>query len=77
MTLLLATQLGCETVGLVDYANMTPEEKLYRAKCGSCHKLRDPKSETDEDWVTYVHEYGEKCTEQQKAIIIAYLQANN
>ena len=77
LMLLLVTTPGCENGGGLRSSTMTIGEKLYRAKCASCHRLRNPKTETDEDWAYYVEEYGEKVSEADKALILGYLQANN
>ena len=74
---LLAGGWGCESGGHLNSANMSPGEKLYRARCAGCHRLRDPKSQTDDEWPGYVEKYGKKLNAEDKALILSYLQANN
>lgn len=74
--LLLLSGSGCDS-GQLHSTNMSPAEKLYRARCASCHRLRKPESQTDDEWVVYVDKYGKKLNENEKNLILQYLQANN
>ena len=77
VVLLLAGGLGCESGGQLHSNRMSPGEKLYRARCASCHRLIGPKSHTNDEWVGYVEQYGKKLSVEEKALMLAYLQATN
>jgi mono/diheme cytochrome c family protein len=77
LSLLFFGSVGCESGSGLSSSQMSPGEKLYRAKCASCHRLRDPKTQTDDEWPEYVEEYGKKLRAEDKALITSYLQANN
>jgi len=77
LPILLAGGLGCESGGQLKSSKMSPGEKLYRARCASCHRLIDPKSQTDDEWPEYVEQYGKKLNTADQALILSYLQATN
>jgi len=63
----------------VSRKQMTEGEKLYRARCRSCHTLIDPKEYSDEKWKIMVEMYGKKSnlSEPEKIQILEYLLSNN
>ena len=58
---------------------MSEGERLYRAKCRSCHVLPDPQKYSDDKWVEIVEHYGQRArlSADQKKLILRYLQSNN
>ena len=50
-------------------------ERLYRAKCTSCHRLMSPAEHQAEKWTVYVEKYGNKIglTDEEKKKILDYL----
>lgn len=51
-------------------------ERLYRTRCASCHRLRDPADHTRADWAWALREFGPRAhlTEAQAAAILEYLR---
>lgn len=49
--------------------------RLYRAKCGSCHRLMSPSEHNADKWAEYVEKYGNKIrlTDEEKQNILDYL----
>jgi len=43
---------------------------LYEQKCGQCHKLKDPTSQTEDEWVNIVPDMAQKAASDQDAIKI-------
>ena len=52
----------------------SPEQALYSAKCGSCHRLLPPPDYTLAVWQDYVDKYGKKMTDLEKQQVLNYLQ---
>jgi mono/diheme cytochrome c family protein len=52
-------------------------ERLYRAHCASCHRLRDPREQTWERWAWAVGHYGPRAhlDPAGQALVTAWLQA--
>lgn len=55
---------------------MSSDERVYRAKCRACHRLRDPASQTAKEWVNVLNEHVDKIdlTPEQRAAILRHLQ---
>ena len=60
---------GCSNLVI----EMGEGQKLYRAKCSSCHNLIEPDSHDIQTWRLYVDKYGKKMTEQEKRSVLDYL----
>ena len=58
---------------------MSAGERLYRARCRSCHTLIRPDKYSDSHWELMVEKYGQNInlTEQEKKQILQYLWQNN
>ena len=54
-------------------AHMTDGERLYRANCGSCHRLIGPEEHSEAMWSHYVDEYGPDLDDDEKRQILAFL----
>ena len=54
-------------------SQMSHGEKLYRARCGNCHRLRKPYENTPEEWVFNVEKFGKKMTPEQRQLVLNYL----
>ena len=59
------------------YHNMPSGERLYRARCASCHMLVAPESHSDPEWAFYVEKYGRNMSPTEKQLVIAYLRQAN
>lgn len=59
-------------------ASVIEGEKTYKASCGRCHKLENPKSYTTIEWERIMKSMAVKAklTDQQKADVSAYLAIN-
>ncbi|MHC4642275.1 MAG: c-type cytochrome [Planctomycetota bacterium] len=62
---------GCQNMAV----QMSGGEKLYRAKCSSCHSVIAPGNHDEEQWCLYVDKYGKKMTDEEKRIVLEYLVA--
>ncbi len=60
---------GCHNMA----AKMTYGERLYRAKCSSCHNIIAPSQFDQVTWQLYIDKYGEKLTNQEKETLLQYL----
>ena len=60
---------GCLSMAV----QMSDGEKLYRAKCSSCHNIIEPGRHNNETWQKYVDEYGRKMTIEEKQLVLQYL----
>jgi len=49
------------------------EQALYSSKCGSCHRLIEPREHPPRVWEEYVYKYGKAMPEQQQRMLIDYL----
>ena len=64
-------QDGLATPGV---AQRSPGELLYRARCGNCHQLRRPEQHDMAEWAYYVDKYGERMSDEQKQLVLAWLE---
>ena len=54
-------------------AELSEGERLYRAKCSSCHRLIGPEEHGAPAWRHYVDEYGQPLTSDEKHRILEFL----
>ncbi len=77
---LFIIMIGCAVKHLPESKSaMSEGERLYRANCRSCHTLRDPASQSDEQWPGLVHRYGDRIhlsPESQQRILDYLLSVN-
>lgn len=68
--------LGCAGAGSTA-APRSEGERLYRAHCASCHRLRDPAEQTRERWAWAVARYGPRAhlPPEQQPTVLDYLQS--
>jgi len=66
---LLTLIYGCQSMVF----QMSDGERLYRAKCSSCHNIIEPSRHDRQTWQEYVDEYGRKITIEDKQLILQYL----
>lgn len=68
---------ACATGGGAGRPAAEEGERLYRAHCASCHRLRDPAEQTRERWVWAVGHYGPRAhlDAAEQARVVAWLQA--
>ena len=71
MASLIMLVYGCQNMAV----QMSNGEKLYRAKCSSCHRVIEPVEHGEEEWRQYVDKYGKKMTDEEKRIVLGYLVA--
>lgn len=73
-----AMATGCSRPAL-DRSGMTAGERLFRAKCRSCHVLPKPESMSDKGWAKFLegHQGGSNLTKRNKESIAQYLSDNN
>ena len=64
---------GCQSMAI----QMSSGEKLYRAKCSSCHNIIGPDRHDEETWRKYVNDYGEKMTIEEKQLVLRYLAGSD
>ncbi|MHC4478057.1 MAG: c-type cytochrome [Planctomycetota bacterium] len=68
-----ATVLTC-LYGCADMAaQMSPAERLYRAKCSSCHNVIMPGAHAEQSWRAHIDHYGRHLTEEQRQTILQYV----
>jgi hypothetical protein len=67
--LILGLMHGCVSVT----AEMSPGERLYRANCGSCHRLIGPEEHDVATWQHYVDEYGSNLDDDEKRQVLTFL----
>jgi hypothetical protein len=60
---------GCQSMAI----SMSDGEKLYQAKCSSCHNVIEPRQHDEETWRRYVEEYGKKMKTEEKQLVLRYL----
>jgi len=60
---------GCQTM----VTHMSEEQRLYRAKCSSCHQPVDPGTRTPDQWHARLAHHGPKLTDAERAAILRYL----
>ena len=69
---------GCQSEEQVlAYHDSPSGERLYRARCASCHMLIEPARHSDPEWVVHVEEYGRNMSVAEKQLVVAYLQQVN
>lgn len=53
-------------------------ERLYRAHCAACHRLRDPAKRTRQAWAEAVERYGPRAhlSPEERRLVLGYLQAH-
>ena len=61
---------GCHDV----MVEMSDGEKLYRAKCSSCHKIIAPSRFNRDIWLRYIEKFGGKMTDEEKLVVLRYLE---
>lgn len=54
-------------------APMSDGERLYRAKCASCHRLMDPEARCPEQWQALLVHHGPAMTEAERSAILTHL----
>jgi hypothetical protein len=52
---------------------MSGAERLYRAKCSSCHNIIARGSHSEPSWRAYIDKYGRAMTENEKRTILQYV----
>jgi hypothetical protein len=52
---------------------MSPAERLYRAKCSSCHNVIMPGAHSEQLWRAHIEEYGRHLTDDEKQTILQYV----
>jgi mono/diheme cytochrome c family protein len=52
-------------------------QRLYRAHCAACHRLRDPSEQTRQGWARAVEHYGPRAhlSGEERRLVLEYLQA--
>jgi mono/diheme cytochrome c family protein len=52
-------------------------QRLYRAHCAACHRLRDPSEQTPQGWARAVEHYGPRAhlSGEERRLVLEYLQA--
>ncbi|NPA34403.1 MAG: hypothetical protein GXO48_05690 [Chlorobi bacterium] len=60
----------------VDSLTLVTGMKLYKAKCGQCHRPIHPGTFTAREWIRHVNEFSDeaKLSDNQKLLIIIYVQ---
>lgn len=53
-------------------------ERLYRAHCAACHRLRDPSKRTRQAWAEAVEHYGPRAhlSPEERRLVLEFLQAH-
>ena len=60
---------GCHNIA----TEMSDGEKLYLAKCSSCHNVIAPSCYDKGEWRLHIDEYGGKMTVEEKQAVLQYL----
>lgn len=60
---------GCHNMA----KEMSDGQKLYQAKCSSCHNLIAPERHDKEKWQLYIDKYGQEMTTGEKRVVLQYL----
>jgi hypothetical protein len=60
---------GCFGLGV----QMSEGQRLYQAKCSSCHNLVEPERFDYLQWRSYIDKYGSKLSAEQKQFMLDYL----
>ncbi len=76
-----ALAAGCASAPRGGAAPSDPQaegERLYRAHCAACHRLRDPKEQTSERWAWAVDHFGPRAhlSDEERRLVLAYLKAH-
>ena len=79
MTVILLGTVPCgdSPQALAAGKELSEGDRLYRAKCTSCHRLLKPKDYPDEKWQEAVKKFGKKLTDEERKKILEHLQGNN
>ncbi|MBW8001631.1 MAG: cytochrome c [Planctomycetes bacterium] len=67
--LVFVTIVGCQSVGVA----MSDGERLYRAKCSSCHNIIAASEYDKLTWEKYTDKYGKKLKREEKELMLGYL----
>jgi mono/diheme cytochrome c family protein len=69
--------LACATAGAAAGPPRSEGERIYRAHCAACHRLRDPGEQTSERWAWAVAKYGPRAhlSPEQQPRVLEYLQS--
>lgn len=67
-----AFAIGCASA----VKDLDPGDRLYRAKCGSCHRLIEAHEHDTETWRFYVDKYGKKMSPDEKETVLGFLSQN-
>ena len=53
-------------------------ERIYRAHCAACHRLRDPSERTRQGWAEAVERFGPRAhlSAEERHLVLEYLQAH-
>ena len=53
-------------------------ERLYRAHCAACHRLRDPGEQTRERWAWALERYGARAhlSKEEGRLVLGYLESH-
>jgi hypothetical protein len=65
----LVVLAGCFGLGV----QMGEGQRLYHAKCSSCHNLVEPERFDYQQWRSYVDKYGDELSAEQKQVMLDYL----
>lgn len=66
---LIGAAYGCRTTA----AFMGEGERLYRAKCSSCHRPVDPNTRSADEWRALLEHHGPTLTDTERATLLAHL----
>jgi hypothetical protein len=61
---------GCHSLTV----KLNEGERLYKAKCSSCHNIIAPSRHNMQSWRFYVDKYGKNMTDIEKMIVLKYLE---
>lgn len=75
---LVVAGTACATFGSGTGAGASRGERLYRAKCAACHRLRQPDEHTMEGWERGLAKHGPQAhlTDEEREAIRGFLLAN-
>ena len=69
-TALVLLLIGCHQGGRTQ---MSEGDRLYRAKCASCHRLVDPDEYENEQWHAFLADHGPRMTQAERTAIADHL----
>ncbi len=61
---------GCQNMAV----KMSDGEMLYKAKCSSCHNIIAPSRFNRDIWLRYIEKFGGKMTDEEKLVVLRYLE---